>query len=224
MLRTVRTYRHYRGHRRIAGPALEPVSIADLKAQLRIDGTSEDAELSLYITAAREQIEELTGRALITQSWRLTLDQWPGSRRVWWDGVQQGAIGDIEGAHAFNAVQIPRYRLQAIDAIRVFNEDGAASAVSVSDFVVDTEQEPGRLVLRSGAVWPVALQTANAVEIDYTAGYGDTQADVPAGLRLAILQMAASAYQHRGDDCSMADAFRMSGAASMVQAYRVARL
>lgn len=224
MLRTVRTYRYYRGHRRIAEPAVEPVSIAELKAQLRIDGTSEDAELALYITAAREQIEELTGRALITQSWRLTLDQWPGSRRVWWDGVQQGAIGDIEGAQAFNAVQLPRYRLQSVDEIRVFNEDGAGSTVSVSDFVIDTEQEPGRLVLRSGAVWPVALQTANAVEIDYTAGYGDTQAEVPAAIRLAILQMAASAYQHRGDDCTMADAYRMSGAANIFASFKVARL
>jgi len=224
MLRTVRTFTQYRGHRRITPPVTEPVSLTELKAQLRISGTAENAELALYIQSAREQIEELTGLALITQSWRLTLDHWPSGRRLWWDGVQQGAIGDIEGGHAYSAVQLPRYRLQAVDEIRVFNEAGTPATVSLADFVVDVEQKPGRLVLRSGATWPVALQTANAIEIDYTAGYGDDATDVPAALRLAILQMAASAYQHRGDDCTMADAYNMSGAESIVRAFRVARL
>lgn len=224
MLRNVRSYTQYRGHRRITSPAIEPVALAEIKSQLRISGTSEDAELALYILSAREYIEELTGRALITQEWRLTLDQWPDGRRVFWDGVEQGAIGHIEGARAFNAVLIPRYRLQSIEAIRVFDIDGNTAAVGLSDFVIDTEQEPGRLVLRSNATWPVALQSANAIEIDYKAGYGDTAADVPGALRLAILQMAASSYQHRGDDCSMADAYRMSGAESLVRGFKVVKI
>ena len=224
MLRSVRTYREYRGHRRLSGPAIEPITLDALKAHLRITGTAEDAELSLFIAAAREQIEELTGRALITQEWRLTLDRWPGARHVWWDGVQQGAIGDLEGAAAFNAVELPRYRLQTVNELRVLGTDGTPTTVALTDFVVDIEQEPGRLVLRSGSTWPVALQTANAIEIDYTAGYGVTANSVPAALRLAILQMAANAYQHRGDECTMEDAYRMSGAAGIVRAFRVIHL
>lgn len=222
MLRTSKTYRYYRGHRQIAPPVVEPVTLSDLAAHLRIECTDEDEQLAVYIQAAREQIEQVTGRALVTQSWRLTLDNWPSGRRVWWDGVETGAIGEIEGG-ANNSVILPRYRLQSVDAIRVFDTAGTPEAVSVSDFVVDTQQEPGRIVLRAGNAWPVALQTANSVEIDYTAGYGDPT-DVPAALRLAILQMAASAYQHRGDGCSLEDAFMISGAAAIASRFAMVRL
>lgn len=224
MLRNVRTFNQYRGHRRIDGPEIEPVTLCNLKDQLRISGTNEDALLAMYIASAREQIEEMTGLAMITQQFRLTLDHWPNGRRAWWDGVQSGAIGDIEGANAYNAIELPRYRLQSVDAMRVFSIDGVSQSVSLSDFVIDTQQKPGRLVLRSNATWPVALQTANAIEIDYTAGFGDTSDDVPAALKLAVMQMAASLYQHRGDECSVADAFMISGAHSIVRAYRVARI
>jgi hypothetical protein len=224
MLRNVRTFNQYRGHRRIDGPEIEPVTLCEIKEQLRISGTSEDSLLAMYVAASREQIEEMTGLALITQQFRLTLDKFPNGLRTWWDGQQTGAIGEIEGANSFNAIQLPRYRLQSVDAMRVYSIDGAPTTVSLSSFVIDTEQQPGRIILRSNSTWPVALQSANSIEIDYTAGFGDTGASVPYALKLAVMQMAASLYQHRGDECTVADAFRISGAHSIVQSYRVARL
>lgn len=58
----------------IAGPGEEPVSLAEAKAWCRIDASDEDALVSALIAAARLQIETDTGRALVTQSWRLALD------------------------------------------------------------------------------------------------------------------------------------------------------
>jgi hypothetical protein len=58
----------------IAGPGEEPVTLAEAKAFCRIDGSDEDALVEALIAAARLQVESLTGRALVTQSWRLTLD------------------------------------------------------------------------------------------------------------------------------------------------------
>jgi uncharacterized phiE125 gp8 family phage protein len=57
----------------IAGPGEEPVSLAEAKAFCRIDGTDEDALVSALITAARLHVESITGRALLTQTWRLIL-------------------------------------------------------------------------------------------------------------------------------------------------------
>jgi hypothetical protein len=57
----------------LAGPGEEPVSRADAKAFCRIDGDSEDALVDALIAAARLHVESLTGRALVTQSWRLVL-------------------------------------------------------------------------------------------------------------------------------------------------------
>ena len=57
----------------IAPPGEEPVTLAEAKAFCRIDGSDEDALVDALIAAARLQVESLTGRALITQTWRLTM-------------------------------------------------------------------------------------------------------------------------------------------------------
>ncbi len=57
----------------IIGPGEEPLTLADAKAWCRIDATDEDALLTALIAAARLHVEALTGRALITQTWRLVL-------------------------------------------------------------------------------------------------------------------------------------------------------
>lgn len=58
----------------IAGPGEEPVSLAEAKAWCRIDSNDEDDLVSALIAAARLQVESETRCALVTQSWRLTLD------------------------------------------------------------------------------------------------------------------------------------------------------
>ena len=57
----------------IAGPGEEPVSLAEAKAFARIDGGDEDALVSALVAAARLHVESLTGRTLVTQTWRLVL-------------------------------------------------------------------------------------------------------------------------------------------------------
>jgi len=57
----------------IAPPGEEPVTLAEAKAFCRIDGADEDALVDALIAAARLQVESLTGRALIAQTWRLTM-------------------------------------------------------------------------------------------------------------------------------------------------------
>ena len=57
----------------IVGPGEEPVSLAEAKLHARVDGSDEDALVSALIAAARLHVESLTGRALVTQTWRLVL-------------------------------------------------------------------------------------------------------------------------------------------------------
>jgi hypothetical protein len=58
----------------IAGPGEEPVSLAEAKAFCRIDGTDEDTLVSALIAAARLHVESVTGRAMISQTWRLAVE------------------------------------------------------------------------------------------------------------------------------------------------------
>lgn len=211
---------NYRGHAVETAPSVEPVTAAELKAFLRDDSLS-DSEANDFIEEARNLIEEMTGLAIITQEWRLSLDQWPSARGEWWDGVRQGSIAELHGSQA--AIPMPRYPLQSVDAVSVFNEAGTETAVTVADvFDVDTYQKPGRLALKSGAVWPVALRPTDAIQIVYTAGFGDAATDVPAAVKRAVKQVAAYLYANRGDCCDMSAA--LSAAGGLLNAYKVVRV
>lgn len=213
----------YRGHVQTSAPAVEPVTAAELRTLLRESATGlPDGEANDFIAEAREMIEESTGLALITQSWRVAFDRWPGNGGdTWWDGTRQGAISELYGG--YGDVTLPRYPLQAVDTITVYDEDSNATSVTISSvFDVDVYRKPGRIGLKSGATWPIALRPTNGVEIVYTSGYGDAATDVPAALKRAVKQAAAYLYAHRGDDCCAADA--ISSVNSILEQYKVRRV
>lgn len=215
------TFTTYRGHAVVTGPASEPVTAASLRAYLveTLDALP-DAEANALISEARNMIEEKTGLAFISQDWRMALDNWPSGREPWWDGVRQGAISELRGQPGF--VYLPRYPLSSIVSVTVYDEASNSAAVDVSaTFDVDTYQRPGRLALKSGAVWPVALRPTNGVEIVYRAGYANAAA-VPPVLARAVKQLAAYLYTHKGDDCQIDEA--MASVQSLLSSYAVARI
>ena len=211
-------YTQYRGHQLVTAPATEPVSAADVKNQLELDvsDTSKDTQIDLYIESARQVIEQYTGLAFINQTWRLTLDNWPSVSTQWWDGVKDGAISELYITGRAADILLPRYPLSSITSITV--DDSAITVASY--FIIDTDQKPGRLVLKDGSAWPVVDAAANGIKVTYVAGFGSSSSDVPATLRLAVIQMAAYMFEHRGD-CNTDDAMAMSGAKSLVDAYRI---
>ena len=54
----------------LTAPTVEPVSLAEAKLHCRVDTTDENTLLSALIVAAREYVEQVTGRALITRTYR----------------------------------------------------------------------------------------------------------------------------------------------------------
>jgi uncharacterized phiE125 gp8 family phage protein len=215
----------YQGSVILEGPAIEPVTLSEVKAQLRIDDDSEDGFIAGLINEAREEIEQASGLSLIRQKWRLTIDQWPGGRQDWWDGVREGHINTLYGPGSHADLKLPKYPLIEIDAVTVFDEDSNSQAVNVGNtFDVDTNQRPGRISLKVGATWPIALRANNAIQIDYYAGYGALAANVPGPLKRAIRSMVGYLYSHRGDGCDPVEAMQKSGAASVVNRYRTIRI
>lgn len=157
----------------ITPPAAEPLALADIKAHLRIDGAEEDGLLAGLIKVAREHLERVTGLALVSQRWRLYLDAWPAS----------------------GALEIARGPVLSVEAIRAFDDGGAESALALAGHVLDGVRRPARLWLRSR---PAAGQAINGVEVDFTAGFGESGADVPDTLKRAMLVHAAHMYEFRG--------------------------
>ena len=220
-LRAPVSLHQFKGSVVLEDAASEPVTLQEMKDHLRISDDSEDGLLADMIIEARSEIEQASGLTLIRQKWRLTIDQWPGGRQVWWDGVRDGHISEIYGPGSSAALTLPRYPLIELDSVTVFDEDSNSTAVDIAEtFDVDATQTPGRINLKVGATWPIALRANNAIQVDYYAGYGSTANDVPAPLRRAVRSLTAYLYGNRGDGCSPVKAMQMSGAQSVVNRYR----
>ena len=159
----------------LAGPAVEPVSLAEMKAYLRLDTDDEDALVAGLIAAARLAVERRTRLVLIAQAWRYRLDRWPSGR----------------------SVALPLAPVSAITAVRVQPASGPATALDPALYRLDASREPPRLIAEAGAPDPgIAF---GGIEIDATYGFGPSAEAVPAPLRLAIQRLAAHWFESRGD-------------------------
>lgn len=58
----------------VTPPASEPLTLAEAKLYLRVDGSAEDALITDLIAAAREHAEQALHKSLMTQSWKLVFD------------------------------------------------------------------------------------------------------------------------------------------------------
>lgn len=160
-------------------PAVEPVTLSEVKTFIKLDGTSEDAYIEDMITAVRLAMEGQLGRSLITQTLVLRLDTWPEEVLV-----------------------LPRPPLVSVVEVRTLDEDGTETAYS-SDNYYTIVGERAQLVIKQGASIPTNTDRyQGGFEVEYTAGYGTSSSDVPQTIRQAILQWIASVYETKVPDLS----------------------
>lgn len=225
-LRPRKTISQRQGNTLLTGPSTEPLLLEEVKDYMRLpsEQKEDDNLITDLITRCRRLAEEKSGVVLLNQTFRLTLDNWPGYREPWWDGVVETTISELYGPHDQRLIRLPRFPLQSVDTMTVFDTAGASSTVTIADvFIVDTNSIPGVLTLQFGATWPIATQPITAIRIDYTAGFGTTRQSIPETLRGGLLDLIDYVYNHRGG-CSMADAYVKSGAHSVFRSYSGARL
>lgn len=169
-------------------PAVEPIQRDELvKLDLKLSGdTIEDDLLDVYIQAAREYVEDRTGRSLITQTRLVKLDYFPPApfpsgyyEYTWYQGI---------------TLTHGRVQEDSI-VIKYYDTDDVEQTVDAADYWVDTHSDIARVVVKNA--WPSTSCRPNAVSIEYVAGYGDDPADVPAALRRACLLMVGHFYENR---------------------------
>lgn len=148
------------------------VADGSLGAGAPTTNTTEDPVLTALIEAARQKVEDLTGRALVTQTWDLFMDGWPYE------------------------ILVPYPPLQSVTTLKYTDENGDQQTWASSNYTVDTGKEPGRIVRAYNVVWPTVRDVINNVEVRFVAGYGDP-GDVPQLLKQAILVMAGHWYEER---------------------------
>ena len=173
---------------RVTGPQSEPITLVEAKAQLLVEHTEQDVFINSTIRGARDVLDgpqgEL-GRALIEQTWEMKLDCFPaGGERI----------------------LIPLPPLRSIDQITYVDTQGLTQTLDSSVFQVvgiGTTRR-GWIVEAFGKTWPSTRDIADAVTIQFTAGYEpgtgspiDLAANVPERLKRAMLMLIADWYEFR---------------------------
>lgn len=183
----------------ITPPAVEPISLAEAKAHLRVSHADEDQLIGTLINSAGRIVEARSGLLLIQQTWKCYLDGWP----------EAGIIG------------LPLSPVSAIADLAVYGEDNIAAVIDPAHYFADTASRPARLVMRGSRAWARPGRVANGIAITLTVGFGVASAAVPAPLRQAILVLIAHWYEHRGNANPPAIPLTF---ASLIAPYRGVRL
>jgi len=167
----------------ITGPTVEPVTLAEAKAHLRIDHSEEDSLIEALITAAREHIDGKAGwlgRALVEQTWELSLTRFPD-----------------------DAIRLPLPPLVEVTSVTYVDTAGATQPRSAALYQV-LRHDPALIVPAYGQAWPSTREMPEAVKVRFRAGYEpgsgsptDYAENVPRPIKQAILLLVAHWYGNR---------------------------
>lgn len=161
------------GLRLISAAGSEPITLAQLKSQCRVDTSDEDAVLTLAIQAARAKAENYTGTAIISQVWEQTIDSFPEAE-----------------------IELLKPPVSAVNAVTYVDAAGATQTLAGASYTLDTTTFPGWLLPAYGTEWPDTRDQANSVTIRFTTGYADANS-VPGDMRAWLLLTAAFIYAQR---------------------------
>jgi uncharacterized phiE125 gp8 family phage protein len=158
----------------VSAPATTPVSLTEAKAHLRVDHSDDDTLITALINAAVAHLDGkdgILGRALITQTWDLKLDEF------------------------CPAIRIPLPPLASVTSITYVDTDGATQTLAADQYTV-TSGEPAKIVPAYNVTWPSTRCVPEAVKVRFVAGYGNASS-VPAGIKAAILLHVGTLYRDR---------------------------
>ncbi len=142
----------------IAGPIVEPVTLALAKAQSRVDltYTDDDVLFNVYIPGARALAEKLCQRGFFNQTWVRTLDGFPFA------GNFGSAISSADRWNWANygtmwnqlAIDLPGGRVVSVISVTYGDMNGQTVTLSPTLYNADLNSVPCRLTPANGLVWP----------------------------------------------------------------------
>jgi uncharacterized phiE125 gp8 family phage protein len=162
----------------VTGPAVEPITTAQAKAQSRVNISDDDTYIDTLIAAARLYTENKFGLRLISQTWTLRLDGFPGSA---------------------GCIEIPYGPVSAISSVKYVNTSEVLTTIDPTEYAYDLHSIIARLYPAYSLVWPVSLPMPNSVQIEYVTGYADAAALAVArpNIVLAVKMMVDHWYEVR---------------------------
>lgn len=193
----------------IQPPPFEPVTLAEVRAHLRLDAEGspaahpDDAMLQRHITAARQHVESMARRSLVQQVRRLSLAGFPGT-------IDISRISDEKRRlyAAPDRLLLHRPPVLRVEAVRYYDGENVLQVLDPALYYVTDEQVP-ELRFTSSFGGATVYDRPDAVRIDYVAGYApagspatlqaDYAAAVPQPLKEAVLLTVQLLYDSLTD-------------------------
>lgn len=138
------------------GPTAELVTLAAVKARLRLTSTADDALITGQIPVARTFAEKITRRSLALKTYALFLDGFPP---------------------VYQPLRVPVPPLVQVTSIKYLDNTLTQQTWDPSEYFVAPSQSPGLIIPVSGFIYPSAARVPGSVEVDFTAGYTVTAED-----------------------------------------------
>jgi uncharacterized phiE125 gp8 family phage protein len=158
----------------ITEPTDYPVTVDEIKNFARIDGNDEDSILENFLAGVVENVEAYLGRALITRTYKLFLDEWNSKE-----------------------IELPRPPLISVSSIVTIDEDDKETEYDSSKYYAVTSSIPGRVLIKQGYATPLNTERkASGYAITYNAGYGEAS-DIPYEIKVGIMQWVTMIYENR---------------------------
>ncbi len=148
------------------------ITLDEAKTHLRVTSTQEDADILAKLAEAQGAVEDMLGRALSSQQYRLSL----------------AAFHDV--------IELPRPPLITVDSVTYYDENDASQTLDAAEFIVDSDAEPARIYPTDDG-WPSLSSTIRpAVLISYTCGHSKDRPAEPAVVNVVKL-LLGYAYENR---------------------------
>jgi uncharacterized phiE125 gp8 family phage protein len=152
---------------RTTDAASEPVTAANMEEKLAYSSGWNAATIAIDIQAARNMVEVITDRALITQTWTGRGDSFP------------------------DVIYLPKGQIQSVTSVKYIPE-GSTSFTTMTvnvDYVVELNGDLARIYPVTD--WPqVNTERTGVVEVVYVCGYGNSASNVPGWAKAAIIMIA----------------------------------
>ena len=164
--------------RRITDATAEPITFSEFVSYTRITSAAgDDTIFNTLVSLVRQDAEKYCNRSFMYQCWGYYPDYWPSE----------------------DYFELPYATpLSSVASVIYTKSDATTATFSTDYYDVDTDSEPGRIVLEYEESWPTEYELASVrpIIITYYTGVA-TASSVPAGIRQAVMMQTAELWQNR---------------------------
>lgn len=176
----------------IAQPTQEPVSLAEAKSHLRVDGNYDDALINLCISSARMYFENSCQIHIAQKTVQLCMDSFPPT--VPNLTVTSNINYPFQTKYyPFDGTIYLQGPVQSVESVTYIDTNLVEQ--TFGNCRVDLVSSPARITLTTGTTWPTTAKLTNSVKVNYTAGFHHER--VPKLLKSGMLFYVGHLYENR---------------------------